>query len=495
MTHQKFDILLRHGIVVDGTGQRAFPADVAIRADRIVAIGDLRNAVAARELDVTGLVVAPGFIDVHTHDDSILVERPQMLPKLTQGVTTVIAGNCGISAAPYSRAGAPPDLLHLLFKSDSCTSASFDQYVSRVSDSGPAVNAAFLTGHTTLRLEVMGADDLQRVATTEEVDRMRDLLAASLEQGSLGLSTGLFYPPARAASTNEVIGVAAALVDYGGLYVTHMRDEADGVLDSIEETLRIGREVPAPVVISHHKCMGPRNFGRSIQTLARLDEARTHQSVAWDVYPYTAGSSILHLDLVDASSRTVVTWSDPHPEFAGHDLLDVTRTLNCSVAEAVSRLQPAGAVYFMMDENDVARIVASSAAMIGSDGLPEDSHPHPRLWGTFPRVFKHYVRERCVLSLENAVHRMTGLSARCFGIAQRGELKEGFFADLTVFDQHRIADAATFDSPVRPAEGIEYVFVNGELALEQGIATSSRAGRVLRRGHMPHGSASTAVWK
>lgn len=480
MKLESCDVLLRNGTVVDGTGQAAFAADVAIEADRIVAIGALKGTVARKEIDVAGLVVAPGFIDVHTHDDAALILRPQMLPKLTQGVTTVIVGNCGISGAPYRLLSDPPDLLRLIFKSKECVAPCLEQYLQKVASAGPAVNTAALTGHATLRMQVMG-EDLQRVAKPHEIAAMSDLLRESLEQGSLGLSTGLFYPPARAASTAEVIGVAQPLADFGGLYVTHMRDEADGVMESVEETLAIGREVGVDVIVSHHKCMGKRNFGRSVETLKRLESAGRCQRVAWDVYPYTAGSTILNMDFVRLSSKTLITWCDPHPEFSGLTLDAVASALGCSSDEAVDRLQPAGAVYFTMDEADVVRILSSAAAMVGSDGLPEDARPHPRLWGTFPRVLKRYVREQRVLSLENAVHRMTGLSAERFGLHARGQIKIGSFADLTVFDPDTVADTATFEEPIRPATGIRYVLVNGEIALEQGVPTGARTGRVVRR--------------
>lgn len=490
MDLEPYDILLRRGTVVDGTGGPAFQADVAIRGDRITAMGDLKDAVAINQIDVSNLVVAPGFIDVHTHDDAALIVRPEMTPKLTQGVTTVIAGNCGLSGAPYRRAGELPDLLHLIFKSGQLVAPTFESYLTKVVDAAPALNAAFLTGHTTLRIQAMGTN-LKRTATPNEIALMRDLLTESLAQGTLGLSTGLFYPPARAASTEEVIAVAQPLADCRGLYVTHMRDEADSIMESIEETLTIGRAVGVEVIISHHKCMGERNFGRSTETLERLEKARQSQPVAWDVYPYTAGSSVLHADLVAQSSKTILTWSDPHPELAGCELNAAAAALGCALADAITQLQPAGAVYFMMDETDVARILSSSSAMVGSDGLPEDARPHPRLWGTFPRVLKRYVREQKVLSLENAVHRMTGLSAQRFGLRDRGQLAVGCFADLTVFNPDEIADLATYDQPSRPASGIRYVFVNGRIALEDGIPTGARVGRVLRRAHSSHSMPTT----
>ena len=467
----QYDVILRNGTVIDGTGRPRFQADVAISGERLAKIGDLRSARCDYEIDVTGLVVAPGFIDVHTHDDAAVIARPAMTPKLSQGVTTVIGGNCGISGAPFSAAGDPPDLMRLIFKSDEFVAPTLDAYLDKVSTARPAINSTFLTGHSTLRMKVMGAD-LGRVASVDEIQEMRRLLTECLEQGSLGLSTGLFYPPARAASTEEVIAVAAPLKGYQGVYTTHMRDEADHVMDSIREAMRIGRAVDAPVIVSHHKCLGRNNFGRSVETLALLEEARKGQQISIDMYPYTAASTMLNEEMLGISSKTLISWSDPHPEF--------------SRAEAIKKLQPAGAIYFMMDEADVMRIMRFPVAMIGSDGLPEDKHPHPRLWGTFPRVLGRYVREMKVLTLEDAVHRMTGLSARHFGFQNRGQINVGHYADLCVFDPHVVADTATFEEPTLWAAGIHHVFVNGVLAWQDGAPTTRRAGKVLRRRDLAH---------
>jgi len=480
MESSSYDVILRNASVLDGTGRPAFQADIAIEGPRLAKIGSLGLARARQEIDVQGLTVAPGFIDVHAHDDAALIARPDMRPKLTQGVTTVIAGNCGISSAPYCRAGSPTGLLRQVFRSEQFMAGTFDEYLSMVREASPAINAAFLTGHATLRVQVMG-DDLNRGATDLEIAEMRRLLTTCLEQGSLGLSTGLFYPPARAASTQEVIEIAAPLRAHRGIYVTHMRNEADLVIESLEESLEIGRAVGVPVVISHHKCMGERNFGRSTETLSLLSRARSRQSVALDVYPYTAGSSVLNEDLVSLAPKTVITWCDPYPEYTGRDLSEIAGELGCTPIEAVASLQPAGALYFFMSESDVIRIMRSPEAMIGSDGMPDDQHPHPRLWGTFPRVLGRYVREQNVFSLQDAVHRMTGLSAQRFGLRNRGVVEVGNYADLCVFDPRSILDLATFEQPTRPAAGIHYVFVNGQMALERGMPTTERAGRVLKR--------------
>jgi N-acyl-D-amino-acid deacylase len=260
-----------------------------------------------------------------------------------------------------------------------------------------------------------------------------------------------------------------------------MRDEGDDVIDSLHESFRIGRELGVPVVISHHKVVGIPNHGRSTQTLPIIEKAMRSQAVGLDCYPYCASSTILSFGRTLTSSKTLVTWSKPHPEFAGMDLLEIAAKMGASVEEAVARLVPAGAIYFSMDEKDVQRILGFERTMIGSDGLPHDDAPHPRLWGTFPRVLGHYSRDLGVFPLETAVHKMTGLTAKTFGLADRGVLKEGYAADITLFDAGRIGEASTFEKPIAPARGIEAVIVNGTTVWRDGKPTGARAGKVLRR--------------
>jgi len=259
-----------------------------------------------------------------------------------------------------------------------------------------------------------------------------------------------------------------------------MRDEDDAIVDAMEETFRIGREVGVPVVISHHKVVGPRNRGRSAETLALLKQAGARQSVCLDCYPYAASSTILRADRMALSSRILITWSKPHPECAGMELADAAARLGVSQEDAVARLSPAGAIYFSMDESDVQRILQFDETMVGSDGLPHDLKPHPRLWGTFPRVLGHYCRDLGLFPLETAVHKMTGLTARNFGLKERGLLQPGYWADITLFDSAEISDAASFDAPTQPARGIDSVIVNGVPVWRDGRSTGARPGLVLR---------------
>jgi N-acyl-D-amino-acid deacylase len=255
-----------------------------------------------------------------------------------------------------------------------------------------------------------------------------------------------------------------------------MRDEYDRVVDSLEETFDTARRAQVPVVISHHKCAQPENWGRSRETLALIEAAAQRQTVGLDAYPYAAGSTVLDPAEVRDDIRIMITWSTPHPEAGGRDIQEIARNWNCSPREAAERLLPAGAIYFQMDEADVRAILAFPLTMIGSDGLPHDQHPHPRLWGTFPRILGHYVREIGLFSLEEAIHKMTGLTAGRFRLEGRGLLREGYAADLVLFDAEKVKDTATYEHPISAADGISAVYVNGQAALE-----GARAGRLLRR--------------
>jgi N-acyl-D-amino-acid deacylase len=478
----RHDLIFRNATVIDGTGAPRFVADVAVDGDRIAAVGDLGAASADREILADDRVLAPGFIDAHTHDDRAVLCGPAcMLCKMSQGVTTVVVGNCGISLSPVRMGRRPPPPLDLLGDESWWTFDSFGDYAQRLAADPAPVNTVALIGHMSLRVEAMGGDT-QRAATDAEAEHMRRRLAEALAQGASGFSTGLYYPPNMEAPTEEVIAVAEALRAAGALYVTHMRDEANGVVTSIEETLRIGREAGAPVVISHHKCSMPENFGRSTETLPHLEAAARAQKVAYDVYPYAAGSTVLMPERLRADVPVQVTWSVPHPEMSGRMLEDIAREWSLTARAAAERLLPAGAIFYQMDEADVRRILAHPMAMIGSDGLPHDTYPHPRLWGTFPRVLGHYARDLGLFSLEAAVRKMTGHTAEVFGLEGRGVIRPGAYADLVLFDPATVRDAADFAAPTRPAEGIVATWVNGQAAFAAGAATAARAGRLVTRG-------------
>jgi N-acyl-D-amino-acid deacylase len=473
--------ILRGGTVIDGTGEPRFPADVAIAGERIAEIGMVGQASGAREIDCSGMIVAPGFIDVHTHDDRALLAMPDMSMKASQGVTTVVTGNCGVSLAPLMLDRAPPPPLDLLGEAGDFH-PRFADYLAALDRAPAALNAACLVGHSSLRVGVMSA--LDRPAEADEIARMGERLEEALAAGAIGLSTGLYYAPASHAPPGEVEALARLLRPAGALYTTHMRDEGAHVLDSLAESFAVGRAAHVPVVISHHKTTGRGNFGRTAETLPAIAAAIANQEVGLDAYPYTASSTVLQPDRLAAAEKVLVTWSKSVPEAAGRELAAIAAEWGVSQQQAAERLQPAGAIYWMMDEGDVERVLAFPHTMIGSDGLPHDVHPHPRLWGAFPRVLGHYSRARGLFGLEEAVRKMTGLSAARFGLSRRGVLAAGHYADITIFDPLTVADRATFETPTLPAQGILAVFVNGRPVWRDGKPTGERPGRALRRQQM-----------
>jgi N-acyl-D-amino-acid deacylase len=474
------DTLIRNASVLDGSGSAPELLDVALCDGRICGIGSSLAFNAATIVNAEGMALAPGFIDVHTHDDISVVRAPSMPAKLSQGVTTVIVGNCGISAAPVKLRGEPPDPMSLLGARDDFCYPTFASYVAAIRAARPAVNVGALVGHTALRNNHM--DRLDRTATESEIKRMRAQLGEALDGGALGLSSGLAYLSAHAATTEEVLALAEPLASAGAVYATHMRSETEAILDAMSEAFEIGRLSHVPVIVSHLKCAGIANWGRSGEVLQALETAQSTQQIGCDCYPYAAGSSTLDLRQVDERVRITITWSTPHAELAGQSLAQIAAEWNVTQLEAARRLQPAGAIYHSISEDDMRRILAHPATMIGSDGLPNDPRPHPRLWGTFPRVLGRYSRDERLFSLPEAVHKMTAMPAQRFGLAERGLIRKGYCADLVLFDPERIIDTATFDHPVSPAEGIAGVWVNGVLSYTAQGATGNRAGRFLARG-------------
>jgi len=477
---QKFDVILAGGDVIDGTGAARTRADVGVVGDRIFAVGDLAGAEADERIDVSGHVVAPGFVDVHTHDDRLLFADPAMKAKTSQGVTTVVVGNCGVSLAPFEAPGRPKPPLDLIFGLDPVRFPTFAAFLDQVDRQPAAANAAFLVGHQTLRVADM--KDLQRPANADEIASMRAKVGEAMDAGACGLSTGLFYPPARAASTDEVVALMEVAGAAGGIYATHLRDEGERLLESVDEALEIGRRADAPVLLSHHKASGVAHHGKVRQSLARIAEARKTQRVALDVYPYIASSTVLLVDRLKDASKVLITWSEPIPEAAGRDLAELAMEYQTSEKEMAERLLPAGAIYFSMAEEDVQAVIAFEDAMIGSDGIPHDEKPHPRLWGTFPRILGHYVRDVGLLPLEEAVRRMTGVPAAVFGLKDRGAIRTGAFADICVFRPETVIDSADFEHPTTPAAGVALVMTNGAAVWQAGGPTGARPGRALRRG-------------
>jgi N-acyl-D-amino-acid deacylase len=472
------DILIRYGHVIDGTGAPRIRADIAIDGDRITAMGDLKNSVGRQELDATGCIVAPGFIDAHAHDDIALLADPDMPSKVSQGCTTVVVGNCGFSAAPLTpRAQYPADFL--LGDESYYRFPRVADYFSALRASPAATNAAALVGHSVLRLECM--DALGRPANASEIAAMQKRLAEALADGALGLSTGLEYPSNKAADTAEVVALAQVAGQAGAIYTTHSRNYDAHFREALVEALEIGQRADVPVVLSHHQGDGPENIGHTAWSLPMIEAARSGQRVGLDVYPYNAAATIIDPAFVLSASRVLISSSHPHPEMANRELDDIAAEWGIPREAAAEKLSPGGAIYFCQDEADVQRILAFPPTMIGSDGLPGGEINHPRLWGSFPRVLGHYSRDLGLFDLETAIHKMTGLTAGRFGLIDRGKLAVGGYADVTVFDPATVIDRATFEKPSEPSLGIRHVLVNGALVWLDGTSTGARPGRPLAR--------------
>ncbi|MEQ1728948.1 MAG: D-aminoacylase [Vicinamibacterales bacterium] len=522
-----FDFVIRGGHVIDGTGNPWFSADVGIKGDTIAAVAPHLDATGARVIDATGRVVAPGFIDVHSHADAgntavpagtadplvrddkqDLVGNPAAENDVRQGVTTVIAGPDGFGT---TEVGA---------------------YLAKVAAAKPAINLAAFIGHGAVRKAVIGMTN--RLATPEELDRMRQLVRTGMREGAVGMSTGLFYVPANYAPTGEVIELARVAGEFGGFHQSHMRDEASHLVDSVRETIAIGEQGGLPTQVTHHKGIGKAAWGRSVETLRLIDEARARGVDATvDLYPYTASNTTIQAALIpqwaqeggrdamlarfkDETTRQRILneisslilnergGGDPanvvlascgfDASLAGKSLADILRDRRRPVtidqaSDVVMEIVEKGScvgIYHAISEDDLVRIMKHPATMIASDASPgmptfgKDA-PHPRAYGTFARVLGVYVREKHVLTLEEAVRKMTSFPAQRAGLEDRGVLRPGMKADVVVFDPATIIDKATFEKPHQYAEGVAAVLVNGRLTLSDGAMTGERAGRALKR--------------
>ncbi len=485
------DLIIRNANIIDGTGAPSFPGDVEIDGGRIAVVGTA-NARAHAEIDAKGLSLAPGFIDVHTHDDGAFIRHPDMSFKLAQGVTTCVCGNCGFSAIPAERGVDPGLASGGILSGATGDFEDLEGYFDAVLAKRPSINSIMLVGHNTVRTTVMGQEE--RVPTADELARMRGHVAQAMEQGACGFSTGLIYRPGRWSKTDEVIELARAAIPFNGLYATHMRNEGDRLLEAVDETLLIGREAGLHTHISHHKSAGKRNWGKVGKSLEKVDKARAQgQRVTLDIYPYTAGSGRMieyfNLNAIDRDYAGLMRIANcpAFREFEGRMLIDIARERGQDIADLVRLIltAPKGentiCIHFIIDEADIETNLRYPGMMIGSDGIPDlRGKPHPRLFGTFPRILGEYVRARGVIGLEDAVSRMTSISADTFGIKERGRVAQGYHADLVLFDPATVKDTATYDDPKQHPDGINLVIVNGEIAFRNGTYTGSGTGQTLR---------------
>jgi N-acyl-D-amino-acid deacylase len=490
MSGERYGILIRGGTVIDGTGTPGVRADVAIHGDRIAAVGLLADAEASRVIDVAGLTVAPGFIDVHSHDDAACLTTPLDF-KLMQGVTTDVLGNCGTGIAPYNPEQRANMIVgNVLGEVPEATWRTFGEFMRVVEQANPAINVACLVPHGAVRYATLGLSS--RAPSDAELDQMREHIDEGMAAGAAGLSTGLIYPPGAFARTDEIIECAKIAARHGDIYVSHIRNEGDRLMEAVEEAATIGEQAGLPVQISHHKAGSPAVWGKVHDTIAFMQERRAAgQDITFDVYPYTAASTVLSAFAAAAEGLNfdlVLLATVPgHEEVEGKTLRESADILGVPAEQAASRIlrdsPGTTAIFFLMHEDDIRTVISQPECMIGSDGLPTPGgKPHPRLYGTFPRVIQRYVREEAVLSLEEAVRKMTSLPADRFKLAGRGRIAEGAFADIVVFDPARIEDVATYAEPRQYPAGIDYVLVNGKVATEAGKQTEHSSGRLLRRG-------------
>jgi N-acyl-D-aspartate/D-glutamate deacylase len=523
------DLLIAGALVIDGSGAPAFPGSVAVRGDRIEAVlrAGAPEPEAARRVEADGLVLAPGFVDVHQHSDLSPFTEPGMDSYLRQGVTTCVVGNCGSSAFP---AEGVPELAALAgSRAIQASWRTFGEYLEAVEACRPALNVGALVGHGTLREAALGADQ-RRAPSPAEMAEMRRLLASALEEGALGLSTGLIYAPGIHATTEEIVELASVLAERGGVYASHVRGEGEQVFEAVAECIEIGRRAGAPAHVSHLKVEGRTMWGRAAELLERIDAARAAGAdVSADQYPYTAWETELaavlppwvspsELDAVladpDARARLEraieegepgwesvgrsLGWErialgsfPPEPELSGRTIADLAAERGLRpvelICELLGRDRFAGMLGHGMDEDDVRTILARPDVAVASDGIAVSPDGplgafavHPRYYGTFARVLGRYVREERLLPLETAVRKMTSLPAERFGLAGRGRIEPGAYADLVLFDPARTADAATYERPHAFAEGVRLVLVNGRVAFDG--EPRERAGRALRRG-------------
>ena len=524
-----FDILIKDARIIDGSGSPAFEGSIGIKGERIAAIGDLFESQARTVIDANGLAVSPGFIDIHAHSEFTLLADPRGEGKVMQGVTTEVSGNCGLSAGPLygdyfeRRKGDLKELGLELSWHD------LDEYFDLVETVGTSLNFASLIGHGNLRGSVVGYGN--RKPTKEEMEKMKSLLRDSMKAGGFGLSSGLIYPPGVYSETEELVELAKVVKEFGGIYASHMRSEGDKLLEAISEAIRIGEESGIPVQISHLKTGGERNWHKLEGAFELIEAARERGiDVTADRYPYAASSTDLDAILpswayeggVEAELKRL---SDPetreklkkeiltqHPKddywetvmvaavdteknrgFEGKTMAEVAREMKKEPCDALFDLLleeklRVSAIYFSMSEENLRRILQRPYVMVGSDssarainGPTRLGKPHPRTFGSFPRVLSKFVREEKVLTLEDAVRKITSLPAQRLGLKDRGVIKNGAFADLVIFNPDRVHDTASYTEPYAYPMGIRHVIVNGTFVVRDGAHTGAIPGKVLRK--------------
>jgi N-acyl-D-amino-acid deacylase len=493
-----YDAVIQNASIFDGTGAPAFVGSVAIHEGRIARVfADSEQLINGREtLRAQGLVLCPGFIDVHAHDDFALLAEPEIPWKVLQGVTTVVVGNCGIGAAPFPGAEDWFEKLHPGAQRPSYS--EYGGYFDAIDEARPSINVASLAGHGALRNAV--APGNRHALSTQESRKLEREVARAIEAGVLGVSAGLIYEPGVFADEKELVSVLRVAKQKAPLFAVHLRSEADQLLQAVQEAIRVSTGAGVSLQLSHHKAHGRNNWGKVQQSLLLVEQARQDGLDVWlDQYPYTAGSTIFEAVMARggfrggpalgqlAASDVVIASSAIEPSWEGKSVAQLAQRWGVneeSAAERILRTDPSiWVVVFAMSEADVRQVLTHPFTLIGSDGLPtKGGRPHPRLFGTFPRILGHYVREQNLLSFTEAVAKMTSRSATRFGISRRGEIREGYWADLVLLDPRTVGTSATYEDPTLPPCGISGVWVNGVRTVQDGLHTGARSGVALRRG-------------
>jgi len=535
-----YDLAVTNGRIIDGAGNPWFKGDVAVKDQKIVKIGSIDPRNAKTALDVSGKIISPGFIDSHSHSDFSLIFDPRAESTVKQGITTLVVGQCGMSLAPINRKfenllrryAAPflPD------PNIDIPWTTFKQYLARMKRLRSTSNTIHLVGHGTVRIAAIGF--AEREPNRRELQNMKAMVAEAMEAGAAGMSTGLIYPPGVFSKTEELIGLTLVVAKHGGVYFSHIRGEGPSLINAVKEAIEIGEKAGTPVQISHHKAAGRRSWGKLKETLQLMEYARKRGvDVTYDQYPYTAGMTSLvtllppwvhegGMDKLLERVRNDETWmrirgelergtpdrenileeagwdrivissvkSEPLKQVEGKSLAEITKMLGKPDEFTALRdllLEDRGGstmIMFSMDEADVEYAMKGRYHMVGTDawsvsptGPLSSGKPHPRFYGTYPRILGKYVRTKQVLTLEDAIRRMTSLPAQRVGLRDRGILRVGFFADIVIFDPETVIDRATFDQPAQFPEGIEKVLVNGGVVVDSGELTKARPGKVLLR--------------
>lgn len=527
-----YDLILAHGKIIDGTGSPWFYGDIGIIDKEIAAIGNLTGALAKRMINVEGKIVCPGFIDMHTHSDLFVLETPLIEAKIRQGITTDLLGQDGIAAAPL-----PEKYVNVwrqnLSGLDGDPDITWDwndvnEYLEKIEKLRPSYNLAFLVPHGNIRMEVLGLEN--RIATDEEIENMKAVLRKSLDQGACGLSTGLIYPPCCFADERELTALCTVLAEYGVPLVIHQRSEGDEIIESMHELISMMEKTGAHLHLSHLKVCGKENWHKTEEVLAIIDQARKNGvEVTFDQYPYTAGSTMLSAilppwahaggteklleRLADMAQRdrmkkemekgypgwdSMSNWagwdgiiitsvmSEENKKIVGKSILEITRLFDkhnpadVALDLILAEKNAVGMIDFVMSEENVSKIMAHPAGTIGTDGLL-GGKPHPRAYGSFPRVLGKYVREERILPLHEMIRRLTTQPARIIGLQDRGIVRAGLKADLVVFDEKSVVDTATYAEPRKYPKGIDYVIVNGRIVIDHDLTMDTHSGQVLRR--------------